>query len=96
MGRAAYIAPEHRIPGTGCATRPFAVTCHTRNAGLVFRVEMANHTDTHIGGGWRLLLLVAGFGIASLGWTLIMTALFAFIGLPVFIFGLALMQAQER
>jgi hypothetical protein len=55
---------------------------------------MANDTD--IGIGWRLLLLVAGFGIATLGWTLIMTALFAFIGLPLFIFGLALMQAQER
>lgn len=45
---------------------------------------------------WRLVLVGVGFGVAMLGFTLILTALLAFIGLPLFIFGLALMQAQER
>jgi hypothetical protein len=45
---------------------------------------------------WRLILVGVGFGVAMLGFTLILTALLAFIGLPLFIFGLALMQAQER
>jgi hypothetical protein len=45
---------------------------------------------------WRLILVAVGFGVAMLGFTLILTALLAFIGLPLFIFGLALMQAQER
>jgi hypothetical protein len=44
---------------------------------------------------WRLLMVVIGFGIAALGWSLVMSVFLAFIGLPVFIFGLALMQAQE-
>jgi hypothetical protein len=44
---------------------------------------------------WRLILVGVGFGVAMLGFTLILTALLAFIGLPLFIFGLALMQAQE-
>jgi hypothetical protein len=45
---------------------------------------------------WRLILVGVGFGVAMLGFTLILTALLAFIGLPIFIFGLALMQVQER
>jgi hypothetical protein len=45
---------------------------------------------------WRIILLMVGFGIAITGFALILTALMAFIGLPLFIFGLALMQAQER
>lgn len=45
---------------------------------------------------WRIILLMVGFGIAMTGFALILTALMAFIGLPLFIFGLALMQAQER
>jgi hypothetical protein len=45
---------------------------------------------------WRIILVAVGFGVAMLGFTLILTALLAFIGLPLFIFGLALMQAQER
>lgn len=44
---------------------------------------------------WRLIMVVIGFGLAALGWTLVMSVFLAFIGLPVFIFGLALMQAQE-
>jgi hypothetical protein len=57
---------------------------------------MANGGDTDTGIGWRILLAAAGFGIASLGWVLVMTALLSFIGIPLFILGLALMQAQER
>ena len=45
---------------------------------------------------WRIILVMVGFGIAITGFALILTALMAFIGLPMFIFGLALMQAQER
>jgi hypothetical protein len=45
---------------------------------------------------WRIILLMVGFGVAMTGFALILTALLAFIGLPLFIFGLALMQAQER
>jgi hypothetical protein len=45
---------------------------------------------------WRLILVSVGFGLAMLGWSLVLTVLLSFIGLPVFFFGLALMQAQER
>jgi hypothetical protein len=44
---------------------------------------------------WRLVLAAVGLGIAFAGWSLIMTAFLSFIGLPLFIFGLALAQAQE-
>jgi hypothetical protein len=55
---------------------------------------MANGTN-ETGIGWRIVLAAVGFGVASLGFVLVMTALLAFIGLPLFILGLALMQAQE-
>jgi hypothetical protein len=45
---------------------------------------------------WRLILVLVGFGIATVGWLLVLTVFLSFIGLPMFIFGLALMQAQER
>lgn len=45
---------------------------------------------------WRLILVVIGFGMALTGWLLILTVFFSFIGLPLFMFGLALMQSQER
>jgi hypothetical protein len=45
---------------------------------------------------WRVILAMIGLGIAFAGWSLIMTAILSFIGLPLFIFGLALAQAQER
>ena len=53
--------------------------------------------DTRNGSGilWRVILVMVGFGVAVLGWTLIMTAILAFIGLPLFFIGLALVQAQE-
>ena len=49
-----------------------------------------------MGISWRVLMVVAGFGLASAGWALVMTAILSFIGLPLFIFGLALMQSAER
>lgn len=45
---------------------------------------------------WRIVLVSIGAGLALTGWALVMTAILSFIGLPVFIFGLALMQSQER
>jgi hypothetical protein len=45
---------------------------------------------------WRLILVGVGFGIALTGWMLILTVFLSFLGLPLFIFGLALMQSQER
>jgi len=37
-----------------------------------------------------------GLGVAMIGWALVLTALLSFIGLPLFVFGLALMQSRER
>ncbi|MGA9159431.1 MAG: hypothetical protein WB297_01015 [Actinomycetota bacterium] len=45
---------------------------------------------------WRVLCVVIGAGLVVTGWALMMTAILSFIGLPVFIFGLALMQSAER
>ena len=45
---------------------------------------------------WRFLCVVIGAGLVVTGWALVMTAILSFIGLPVFIFGLALMQSAER
>ena len=45
---------------------------------------------------WRIASVVLGFALAASGWALVMTALLAFIGLPMFLFGLALMQSAER
>jgi hypothetical protein len=45
---------------------------------------------------WRLVLVAMGFGMALTGWMLILTVFLSFIGLPLFMFGLALMQSQER
>jgi hypothetical protein len=44
----------------------------------------------------RLVVVAAGFGLALTGWMLVMTVLLVFIGLPMFFFGLAVMQRQER
>ena len=43
----------------------------------------------------RIVLALIGLAIAALGWTLVMTVFLVFIGLPLFIFGLAIAQAQE-
>jgi hypothetical protein len=53
-------------------------------------------TSTEPGLLWRLIFVVVGFGVATIGWLLVLTVILSFIGLPLFIFGLALMQAQER
>ena len=45
---------------------------------------------------WRFLSVVVGAALAVTGWALVMTAILSFIGLPLFIFGLALMQSAER
>jgi hypothetical protein len=45
---------------------------------------------------WRIILAFVGFTIALLGFGLIMSVFLVFIGLPMFIFGLALAQAQDR
>ena len=52
--------------------------------------------SSDIGLGWRLILVFVGFLVASIGWVLVLTIILSFIGLPMFMFGLALMQAQER
>lgn len=44
----------------------------------------------------RLVVVAAGFGLALTGWMLVMPVLLVFIGLPMFFFGLAVMQMQER
>jgi hypothetical protein len=41
-------------------------------------------------------VVALGFGLAFTGWMLMMTVILVFIGLPLFIFGLAVMQTQER
>jgi hypothetical protein len=45
---------------------------------------------------WRLILAFIGLSIAVTGWMLVVSVFLSFIGLPLFIFGLALAQAQER
>lgn len=45
---------------------------------------------------WRVVLVAVGFGLAMAGWALVLTVFLSFIGLPMFMFGLALVQAQER
>jgi hypothetical protein len=45
---------------------------------------------------WRFILFFVGLGLLMLGWPLAVSGVGAFIGVPLIIFGLALMQAQER
>jgi hypothetical protein len=56
--------------------------------------EMTNHTSNEPNGLWRVILLVVGFTMAALGFSLVLSVFLVFVGLPLFIFGLALMQAQ--
>jgi hypothetical protein len=56
---------------------------------------MSNHTGSDRSTLGRIVLALIGLGIAALGWTLMMTVFLVFIGLPLFIFGLAIAQAQE-
>jgi hypothetical protein len=45
---------------------------------------------------WRFILFFVGLGLVMLGWPLAVSAIGAFIGVPLIIFGLSMMQAQER
>jgi hypothetical protein len=45
---------------------------------------------------WRIVFFFAGLALLMLGWPLAASGIGAFIGMPLIIFGLALMQAQER
>ena len=45
---------------------------------------------------WRAVLVVAGIGLAITGWTLVMTVILSFIGLPVFVGGLALIEGALK
>ena len=56
---------------------------------------MTNGTSNEPGILWRIILALVGFGMASLGFVLVMTVFLSFIGLPLFILGAALIQAQE-
>lgn len=42
---------------------------------------------------WRAVFVGVGFGIAVTGFTLILSVFLSFIGLPMFLFGLAMMEA---
>ena len=44
----------------------------------------------------RILVVALGFGLAFTGWMLMMTVILVFVGLPLFILGLGVMQTQER
>jgi hypothetical protein len=55
---------------------------------------MTNHTRNETSFLWRVILLVVGFSMAALGFSLVLSVFLVFVGLPLFIFGLALMQAQ--
>ena len=57
---------------------------------------MTNGATEGIGPLWRIILLVAGSTVAILGFGLIMSVFLVFIGLPMFIFGLALAEAMLR
>jgi len=55
---------------------------------------VTNGADTETSILWRIILVLVGFGMSSLGFVLVMTVFLSFIGLPLFIVGAALMQAQ--
>ena len=44
----------------------------------------------------RLTIASIGFALALTGWALILSVLLSFIGLPLFIFGAALIQSQAE
>lgn len=73
-------APPRRAQTSKSSPRPVSSRAETSGPGLA----------------WRIVLLLVGFALASIGWTLVMSVFLVFIGLPLFFFGIALMQAQER
>ncbi len=44
----------------------------------------------------RLFWFMVGFGVMVAGFALMLSVFVAFIGLPLFVFGVALMQSQDR
>lgn len=91
-------------PGRLAATRQRVVrylglnrgaVCHSAKAFLVSVFEMSNDTGSDRSILGRIVLALIGLGIAALGFTLAMTLFLVFIGLPLFILGLAIAQAQE-
>lgn len=44
---------------------------------------------------WRITFFFVGLSLVMLGWPLAVSAIGSFIGVPLIIIGLALMQAQE-
>jgi hypothetical protein len=44
----------------------------------------------------RLLWVSVGFGVALTGFALVLSVFLVFIGLPLFVLGLALMQSQAQ
>jgi hypothetical protein len=57
---------------------------------------MTNGRSEETGTVWRLILVFIGLSLAVSGWMLVVSIFLSFIGLPLFILGLALAQAQER
>jgi hypothetical protein len=56
----------------------------------------ATTSGHEVGWLWTIVSVVVGFGFATTGRALIMTAIPSFIGIPLFILGLALMQSAEQ
>ena len=64
-----------------------------------WRVEVSPAPDTQPdepGLLARLFWVSVGFGLAVTGFALVLSVFLAFIGLPMFVFGLGLMQSQAR
>jgi hypothetical protein len=77
--------------------RPIAVPSGIRVEGMVSDPDLRSAAaSAEPGLLWRLILVAIGFGIAVTGWMLVVTVFLSFLGLPLFMFGLALMQSQER
>jgi hypothetical protein len=77
--------------------RPMTAPTRNRVEGMVSGQDVRSAAaSAEPGLLWRLVLVAIGFGIAVTGWMLVVTVFLSFIGLPLFMFGLALMQSQER
>lgn len=76
--------------------RPLSLPSFEEERRVPVRPELRPAAETGPGLLSRLLMAGVGFAIAFTGWMLVMTVFLVFIGLPMFLFGLAVMQAQER
>jgi len=66
-------------------------------------IDVASHareirSEPHDGRGIfaRLFWVAVGVGVMLTGFAMMLSVFVAFIGLPLFVFGLALVQSQER